>query len=79
MHYTPKHGNWLNIAETEPGSPSIQCFGNRRISSLEKLNDTMSKWEISRNKRQVGVNWQFTTEDARVKLKRLYPKPIFAE
>lgn len=79
MHYTPKHGSWLNIAETELSSLSIQCLGNRRISSLEELNDTISKWEISRNKRQIGVNWQFTAEDARVKLKRLYPKPVFAE
>lgn len=79
MHYTPKHGNWSNIAETELTSLSIQCFGSRRISSLEELNDTMSKREIPRNKRQTGVNWQFTTEDTRVKLKRLYPKPIFAE
>ena len=79
MHYTPKHGSWLNITETELSSLCIQYLGNRRISSLEELNDTISKWEISRNKRQIGVNWQFTTEDARVKLKRLYPKPVFAE
>lgn len=79
MHYTPKHGSWLNIAETELSSLSIQCLGNRRIDTLDELNSTITKWELSRNKKQIGVNWQFTTEDARIKLKRLYPKPLFKE
>lgn len=79
MHYTPKHGSWLNIAETELSSLSIQCLGNRRIDSLEELNFTINQWEKNRNQKQIGVNWQFTTEDARIKLKRLYPKPLFAE
>lgn len=79
MHYTPKHGSWLNIAETELSSLSIQCLGNRRIDTLEELNCTISRWETSRNQKQIGVNWQFTAEDARIKLKRLYPKPLFKE
>mgnify|MGYP003292549880 CR=1 FL=1 len=79
MHYTPKHGSWLNIAETELSSMSIQCLGNRRIDSIEELNETIRQWELDRNRRQIGVNWQFTAEDARIKLKRLYPKPLFEE
>ena len=77
MHYTPKHGSWLNIAETELSALTMQCLGNRRIRSLEELNGTISDWEKDRNKKQVGVKWHFTTEDARIKLKRLYPKPLF--
>lgn len=79
MHYTPKHGSWLNIAETELSSLSIQCLANRRIDTLDELNFIISHWEASRNQKQIGVNWQFTTEDARIKLKRLYPKPLFQE
>lgn len=79
MHYTPKHGSWLNIAETELSSLTIQCLGNRRINSLEELNSIISAWECGRNQKQIGVNWQFTAEDARIKLKRLYPAPIFDE
>jgi transposase len=77
FHYTPKHGSWLNIAETELSSLSIQCLGNQRINSVEELNEIITVWEIDRNARQKGVNWQFTTEDARIKLKRLYPTPLF--
>jgi len=77
FHYTPKHGSWLNIAETELSSLSMQCLGNQRIDSLEGLNEMLSAWEVDRNKRQNGVNWQFITEDARNKLKRLYPTPLF--
>lgn len=79
MHYTPKHGSWLNIAETELSALAIQCFGNRRIRSLEELNGTISDWEKDCNKKQVGIKWHFTAEDARIKLKRLYPKPLFEE
>lgn len=78
FHYTPKHGSWLNIAESELSSLSIQCLGNRRIKSIDELNETLSVWEIDRNARQKGVNWRFTTEDARIKLKRLYPTPLFS-
>jgi hypothetical protein len=79
MHYTPKHGSWLNIAETELSSLSIQCLGKRRIDTLDELNFTIANWETSRNQKQIGVNWQFTADDARIKLKRLYPKPLFQE
>jgi transposase len=79
FHYTPKHGSWLNIAECELSSLSLQCLGNKRISSLDILNTDLAAWEVDRNIRQKGVNWQFTTEDARIKLKRLYPMPIFSE
>jgi hypothetical protein len=77
FHYTPKHGSWLNIAETELSSLAIQCLGNQRIDSLGPLNEILSAWEVDRNSRQKGVNWRFTAEDARIKLKRLYPTPIF--
>lgn len=77
FHYTPKHGNWLNIAETELSSLSLQCLGNKRIKSIDELNEILSAWEIDRNNCQKGDNWQFTAEDARIKLKRLYPTPIF--
>ena len=79
FHYTPKHGSWLNIAETELSSLAIQCLGNRRIDSIEMLNEILLDWELDRNSRQKGVNWRFTAEDARIKLKRLYPTPIFDE
>ena len=79
FHYTPKHGSWLNIAESELSSLSRQCLGNQRISTIDELNEILAAWEIDRNARQKGVNWQFTTEDARIKLKRLYPTPLFTE
>jgi len=77
FHYTPKHGSWLNIAESELSSLARQCLGNKRIGSLDELNKILASWESDRNARQKGVNWQFSTEDARIKLKRLYPSPIF--
>jgi hypothetical protein len=73
IHYTPKHGSWLNIAEIELSALSIQCLGNRRIPSIEGLNKALLAWETKRNSDQKGVNWHFTTDDARTKLKRLYP------
>ena len=73
IHYTPKHGSWLNIAECELSSLGRQCLGKRRISSLDVLNDELGAWYHSRNDAQVGVDWQFSVDDARVKLKRLYP------
>jgi hypothetical protein len=79
FHYTPKHGSWLNIAETELSSLSTQCLGKQRINSVDELNGILSEWEIDRNNRQKGVNWQFTSDDARIKLKRLYPTPLFDE
>jgi hypothetical protein len=73
IHYTPKHGSWLNIAETELSVLQKQCLGSRRISSAEQLTAETKAWETARNARQTGVDWQYTTKDARVKLKRLYP------
>ena len=77
FHYTPKHGSWLNIAEAELSSLSKQCLGNQRIKSIDELNEILRAWEVDRNARQKGVNWRFTAEDARIKLKRLYPTPLF--
>ena len=79
FHYTPKHGSWLNIAESELSSLSRQCLGNQRIRTIDELNEILAAWEIDRNARQKGVNWQFAAEDARIKPKRLYPAPIFSE
>ena len=70
--YTPKHGSWLNVAEVELNVMTRQCL-NRRIDSLEILHDEVAAWQASRDRIQAKVNWQFTTDDARVKLKRLYP------
>lgn len=79
MHYTPKHGSWLNIAETELSALSVQCLGNQRIDEIDHLNAIMEQWEKARNSKQIGVDWQFTTDDARTRLKRLYPKPLFED
>lgn len=70
--YTPKHGSWLNVAEIEPNVMISQCL-NRRIDSIEVLREEVAAWQASRDQRQAKVNWQFTTHDARIKLKRLYP------
>ena len=72
VHYTPKHGSWLNVAEIELSVLARQCL-DRRIESIEELLEQLEPWEVERNDRAVGVKWQFTTADARVKLKRLYP------
>jgi hypothetical protein len=71
-HYTPKHGSWLNMAETELSVLSSQCLG-RRIPGKDRLIDEAAAWEMARNKHHAKADWQFTTADARVKLKRLYP------
>lgn len=71
-HYTPKHGSWLNVAECELATLSAQCL-DRRIGSTARLKQVVAAWEEERNERQVGVDWRFTTADARIKLKRLYP------
>ena len=73
VHYTPKHASWLNIAECELSVLSRQCL-DRRIESRELLEKEVYAWERDRNEQQVRVDWQFTTSDARVKLKRLYPE-----
>ena len=73
IHFTPKHGSWLNVAEIELSVLTSQCLG-RRIPSVVDLAKELSAWEQARNLKQKGVDWQFTTEDARIKLKRLYPQ-----
>jgi hypothetical protein len=73
IHFTPKHGSWLDIAEIELAALSAQCLGIRRIPDIDMLNKELTAWNIHRNEAQKGVNWQFTTADARIKLKRLYP------
>jgi hypothetical protein len=73
IHYTPKHGSWLNIAEIELSALGRQCLAKRNIDCLDTLNTELSSWHVSRNRNQRGVDWQFTTQDARTKLKRLYP------
>jgi hypothetical protein len=77
FRYTPKHGSWLNIAECELSSLAIQALKNQRINSVGLLNEILTDWQSDRNLRQKGVNWQFSTDDARIMLNRLYPKPIF--
>jgi DDE superfamily endonuclease len=71
-HYTPKHGSWLNMAESELGTLASQCL-DRRIPDKETLIGEVAAWENRRNKNHTKADWQFTTTDARVKLKRLYP------
>ena len=72
VHYTPKHGSWLHRAEIERGVVRQQCL-DRRIPDFSTLTDEVAAWQSNRNAAQVKVDWQFTTADARVKLKRLYP------
>jgi hypothetical protein len=72
-HYTPKHGSWLDMAESELGVLSSQCLG-RRIPDKQTLIVEVAAWEKDRNKRHTKADWQFTTADARIKLKRLYPR-----
>jgi len=73
IHHTPKHGSWLNIAECELSALARQCLGDRRIPDIESLNVELKAWHAQRNQTQKGVDWQFTADDARIKLKRLYP------
>ncbi len=73
FHYTPKHGSWLNVAEIEFSALSSQCL-DRRIRDFSTLQMEIAAWEDDRNNRQPQVDWQFTTADARIKLKQLYPK-----
>jgi hypothetical protein len=71
-HHTPKHGSWLNMAEVELSVVARQCL-DRRIPDLEALRREVAAWERARNAAAVKADWQFTTADARVKLKKLYP------
>jgi hypothetical protein len=73
MVHTPKHGSWLNIAEIELNVLSRQCFG-QMIGDAATLREQVAAWESDRNAKQKGVDWQFTTTDARIRLKRLYPR-----
>ena len=72
FHYTPKHGSWLNMAEIEFSVLSRQCL-DRRIPDEETLIQEIHSWEERRNEIKATVDWQFTTNDARIKLKKLYP------
>jgi hypothetical protein len=72
IHHTPKHGSWLNMAEIELSVLARQCL-DRRIDSAEELRREVGAWEEVRNEDGVEVRWQFTTADARIKLRRLYP------
>jgi hypothetical protein len=73
LHHTPKHGSWLNIAEIELSVLTMQCL-DRRLPDLETLTKETQQWEQRRNGSQKGVDWQFSTLDARIKLRRLYPQ-----
>ena len=72
IHYTPKHGSWLDIAEIELNVMTRQCL-DRRIDNITNLRSELKAWENERNKNQATVNWQFRTVDARIKLSSLYP------
>ena len=71
-HYTPKHGSWLDLAESELSVLSRQCL-DRRIPDKQTLTDEVAAWQTERNKKHATADWQFTTAHARVRLKRLYP------
>lgn len=73
IHYTPKHGSWLDIAKIELNVMMRQCL-SRRIASIDALRSELSAWEDERNNGKSKVNWQFTTKDARIKLVSLYPE-----
>lgn len=77
LHYTPKHGSWLNIAEIELSVLTRQCL-DRRISDLDTLNAELAAWQRHTNAGQRQVDWQFTTDDARIKLRHLYPEVLDA-
>src|SRR3982751_351605 len=72
VHYTPKHGSWLNMAETELSVLSGQCL-DRRIDDVGVLRHEVGSWEDHRNRTEAKVRWRFTTQDARIKLEKLYP------
>ncbi len=72
IHHTPKHGSWLNMAEIELSVLSRQCM-NDYFETQDQLAEAIAAWEQERNAKKIGINWQFTTADARIKLKKLYP------
>jgi hypothetical protein len=73
LHFTPKHGSWLNMAECELSALTAQCIAKRRLPDLATVRNETKAWNRSRDASQRGIDWQFTTADARTKLKRLYP------
>jgi hypothetical protein len=73
IHYTPKHGSWLNMAEIELSALNGQCL-DRRIPDMYTMREQVAAWENDRNNRQSKIVWQFSTKEARIKLNRLYPK-----
>jgi hypothetical protein len=72
IHYTPKHGSWLNMAEIEMSVMSRQCLSDR-MDNMDRLNSEVLSWSQARNANKSKVHWRFTTTDARIKLKKLYP------
>jgi DDE superfamily endonuclease len=74
IRHTPKHGSWLNVAECELSAMTRQCVHGRRFGTLAELRSETTAWQMHTNDRQRGVDWQFQIDDARVKLKSLYPK-----
>jgi transposase len=74
FHYTPKHGSWLNVAECELSAMTSQCIKNRRFENIDFLTQETKAWAEKTNKTQRGINWQFSIEKARNKLKSIYPK-----
>jgi hypothetical protein len=72
VHHTPKHGSWLNMAEIELSVLARQCLG-QRFDDRASLEAAVLAWQIDRNERGVEIDWQFTTKDARIRLKHLYP------
>jgi hypothetical protein len=73
IHYTPKHGSWLNMAEIELSVLKGQCL-DKRIPNIGTMRREVAAWEVDRNNSPADIDWRFTTADARIKLKRLYPK-----
>src|SRR6185312_1049002 len=71
-HYTPKHGSWLDLAESELGALASQCL-DRRIPDKKTITDEVAAWVRERNKNHAGAEWHFSTDDARIKLRSLYP------
>lgn len=76
FHYTPKHGSWLNIAENELSSLTRQCVSGRRFADVETLQRETAAWSADVNSTQRGVDWQMKIEDARIKLKSVYPRSL---
>ena len=74
FRYRPKHGSWLNIAENELSALTRQCFAGRRFGEIAALCEETEAWSTASNEKQRGVDWQFKINDARTKLKSLYPK-----